>query len=332
MGIPKVTVLVPIYNVEKYVSKCLDSLLNQEFKDFEVWAVIDGSPDNSAQIVRKYCKKDNRIKLIEKNNGGYGSVLQYGVKNIKSEYFLICDPDDWLEKNALKELYVFSKKNDLDIAVADRYNVFEGEKTYVQTFEDVPQIRPKKVYTDRTMIQRFAFGLVSPHAKLFKTDITKNIVFPRHVSYTDFVLYIISLANAKRVAYLNEALADYLFERPGNTKTDLRPEIINQYLKGWEAVLVQLKQLRIEEYPLLVLRLLKQLLFIMHEYKRVTKYSFDDKPWENIMRAMTKLQNYYYILKNNSGDLSIKQKIQAKLLLNTKYYSVLSRWLVKYKY
>ena len=106
----EITVVVPIYNVEEYIGKCLVSLINQTFTNFEVWAINDGSPDNSSNIVEEYSKQDKRIKLINKENGGYGSVLEYGIKNISSKYFLVCDPDDWLETNALEELYNFAEK------------------------------------------------------------------------------------------------------------------------------------------------------------------------------------------------------------------------------
>ena len=71
---PDITVIVPMYNVEKYVSKCLKSLLNQTYKNFEIWAVDDGSPDNSKEIVKKFADEDPRIKLIVKKNGGYGRL------------------------------------------------------------------------------------------------------------------------------------------------------------------------------------------------------------------------------------------------------------------
>ena len=92
----KVSIIVPIYNVEKYVSKCLDSLTRQTFSDIEILAVSDGSPDNSKEIVLKYAEKDKRVKFIEKENGGYGSVLETAIARIESEYFMVCDPDDWL--------------------------------------------------------------------------------------------------------------------------------------------------------------------------------------------------------------------------------------------
>ena len=83
----RVSIIVPIYNVEKYVEKCLQSLLRQTFKDIEIWAISDGSPDNSIEIIKKYSKKDKRIKCVEKENGGYGSVLEYAIKKINTEYF-----------------------------------------------------------------------------------------------------------------------------------------------------------------------------------------------------------------------------------------------------
>ena len=169
-----ITVVVPIYNVEKYVAKCLNSLIKQNYTNFEVLCVDDGSPDNSKAIVKKYAEKDSRIKLIEKENGGYGSVLQYSINNIRTEYFLICDPDDWLESTALKNLYEFAESNNLDIAVGDMYGVYpEGNdyvKKYIHTFYDELRILPNRVYTDKNIIEKFSFGHVSPHAKLFRTE------------------------------------------------------------------------------------------------------------------------------------------------------------------
>ena len=96
-----VTIIVPIYNVEKYVEKCIKSLLSQTFKNIQILAVDDGSPDNSKDIIRKLSKKDDRVKLVVKENGGYGSVLQYAIKNIQTEYFIVCDPDDWLRQDLI---------------------------------------------------------------------------------------------------------------------------------------------------------------------------------------------------------------------------------------
>lgn len=268
----KVTIVVPIYNVEKYVSKCLDSLIKQTFKDIEIWAVDDGSPDNSKQIVKQYVIKDSRVKLITKKNGGYGSVLKYAVTNVKTPYFLVCDPDDWLEEKAIEKLYNFAIDNDLDMVIGDKYNVYPElhKKEYVSSYDKKLGIEPKKIYTNKKSIQKFLFGAVSPHAKLFKTKITKNIDFPFKVSYTDFVLYTIALSKCRRIAYLNEPLAYYLIERPGNTKTDIRPSIVEDYLKGWDAVYTQLVHEN-KDSTMFMYCLYRQLLYMLSEYARVNK-------------------------------------------------------------
>lgn len=237
---PKITVIVPIYNVEKYISRCLESLINQTFKDFEVLAIDDGSPDNSDKIVERYSNKDGRIKLIVKENGGYGSVLEYALKNINTKYFLICDPDDWLKNTTLEELYNFAEKDRLDIAMGDIFKVYNdnGKRIYYKTFRDSLGIAPNRVYANEDK-KRFVLGNVSPHAKLFKTDIAKKIRFPHKVGYTDNILYLFTLLNAEKVAYLNKPLAFYLIDRPGNTMTAKVESQISGMIVIWNSIYEQ---------------------------------------------------------------------------------------------
>ena len=215
-----ITVIVAIYNVEKYVKKCLDSLLNQTYKNFEVYAVIDGSPDNSVEIVKEYAAMDSRIKCIEKENGGYGSVLEYSIKNMKSKYFLICDPDDWLAPNALEVLHENAEKYDADIVVGDKYFVYNdnGEQKYCSSIRDY-NIMSGVVYEGQSASIISSLH-VSPHSKLYKTEVAKNIIFPKKVSYTDYLLYIITCSRATRTLYIKGALSYYLIDRPGNSVTD----------------------------------------------------------------------------------------------------------------
>lgn len=291
-----ITVIVPIYNVEKYVAKCLDSLLKQTYQDFIVLAVNDGSPDNSAKIVEQYEKRDPRIKLINKKNGGYGSVLEYGIKNIKTKYFLICDPDDWLPENTLFELHKFAESNNLDMVIGDKYEVYPADKKdtfikkYVETFDKSLNILPKKVYSQKD-IQKFAFGAVSPHAKLFKTSVAQGINFPHKVSYTDFVLYMMALSNSKRVAYYNKPLAFYLIDRPGNTKTDVRKSIISDYDKVWNSVFKQLTDQK-KDSSIFMYRMYVQIEYMLYEYARVSNASFKDKYGKLILNDLDKLKKY----------------------------------------
>ena len=216
----KVSIIVPIYNVEKYVGKCLESLIRQTYKDIEILAVIDGSPDNSRDIVLEYVKKDGRIKLIEKENGGYGSVLEMAIEGIDSDYFMVCDPDDWLSDRAVEVLLNTLEKNDVDLVVGCKYLVYNGsdEKIYTDSVIHSVSINTEfnKIYEDLTS---FYYLDPSPHAKLYKTSLCRGIRLPHKISFTDLLLYTYALENAKRVIYIKDALAYYLIDRPGNSMT-----------------------------------------------------------------------------------------------------------------
>lgn len=285
---PKVSIIVPIYNVEEYISKCLTSLENQTFKNIEIWAVSDGSPDNSAQIVKRYQKKFDNIKLIEKENGGYGSVLEYCINNIKTEYFLICDPDDWLSDDCIEVLYKKAQKNNLDIVLGDKYNFYENthQKKYKKSIPITLGIEPNIVYTNKNIIQSFSLGEVSPHAKLYKTTLVRGISLPHKTSYTDFVLYMIALSNAQRIEYINKPLAYYYFDRPGNTATAVKPSIINDYLVGWDAIFSYIKN---KKTYILYFRLLVQIQMILNEYARTNVDKSYNKNFNNIYKRLSLL-------------------------------------------
>lgn len=112
---PKVSVIIPVYNVEKYLKKCLDSVTNQTLSDIEIICINDGSTDNSFQILKEYALKDNRIKIIMQKNQGQGIARNNAIDIANGEYLSFVDPDDWLELNALEILYFFSLKNDTQI-------------------------------------------------------------------------------------------------------------------------------------------------------------------------------------------------------------------------
>ena len=118
---PKVSVIVPVYKAEKYLRKCVDSILAQTFRDFEVLLVDDGSPDGSGAICDEYARKDPRVRVFHKENGGVSSARQCGLDNACGEYTIHADPDDWVEPNMLEELYAKAKAEDADMVICDYY-------------------------------------------------------------------------------------------------------------------------------------------------------------------------------------------------------------------
>ena len=116
---PKVSILVPCYNVEKYLPQCLDSIVNQTLKDIEIILINDGSTDSTLAIIKKYAKGDKRIKIIDKENEGYGKSMNRGLDAATGEYIGIVESDDWVEPDAFEILYNTAKQNDADIAKGD---------------------------------------------------------------------------------------------------------------------------------------------------------------------------------------------------------------------
>lgn len=129
---PKVSVIVPVYKAEKYLHRCVDSILAQTFKDFELLLIDDGSPDRSGEICDEYAQKDNRIRVFHKENGGVSSARQKGMDEAVGEYTIHADPDDWVEPTMLEELYRKAKEDDADMVICDFYRNTVNVQEYVR--------------------------------------------------------------------------------------------------------------------------------------------------------------------------------------------------------
>ncbi len=124
--IPKVSVIVPIYNVEKYLKQCIDSLLNQTLKDIEIVLIDDGTKDNSDKIADEYKSKFDNVKVIHQENGGLGPARNTGIQNATGEYLTFVDGDDWVQPDMYEKLYEVAKKNNCDIVVSGHCDYKNG--------------------------------------------------------------------------------------------------------------------------------------------------------------------------------------------------------------
>ena len=127
MSTPKVSVVIPVYNVETYIRECLDSAIAQTLKDIEIICVDDGSTDGCPQILDEYAQKDDRIKVIHKANSGYGHSMNVGLDAATGEYFAILESDDIIKPNMYEVLYAEAKKHDVDLIKSD-YEIFIGDQ------------------------------------------------------------------------------------------------------------------------------------------------------------------------------------------------------------
>ena len=184
---PKLSVIVPVYNVEKYLKECINSIINQTLKDIEIICVNDGSTDNSLKILEELSQLDNRIKIINKENGGLASARNAGMKVASGEYYTFIDSDDFIDTNAYET--VINKKSEADI-ICFGIQVFGNEnstqKKYDDTYYKIKYNGLQKLTDD------IIFNTdVSACNKVFKSDIINknNITFPDGLNNEDAEFY-----------------------------------------------------------------------------------------------------------------------------------------------
>ncbi|ONI42805.1 hypothetical protein AN639_02285 [Candidatus Epulonipiscium fishelsonii] len=194
----KISIIVPIYNVENYLERCIKTIVNQTYKNLEIILINDGSTDNSLDICKKYAKYDDRIRLIDKPNGGVSSARNIGLKIATGNYIGFVDGDDWIDKNMYKDLMKIVSKYHLDIAITgifgkinttklinDKFILFTREQALVELFKS-------------TYIQSFLWQ------KIFKKELFEKIKFPEGKIYEDqFIMY--KLFNkCHKIGYINK--------------------------------------------------------------------------------------------------------------------------------
>lgn len=203
----KVTVVIPVYNVEKYIAECLDSVLNQTLKEIEILIVNDGSPDESEKIIKTY--KDSRIRYFKKKNGGLSSARNHVIDKIKGKYVLFLDSDDSITEDFLEKAY-----NKLE---AEQSDLLQGRAIY---FGDVPtRLSTYPLYEDKRSLLRDAF--VACGEKIYKTEIIKkhNLEFPLNLWYEDIPFHQSFVLNAKKFSVLDEGVYNYRQHKKSITST-----------------------------------------------------------------------------------------------------------------
>jgi len=305
----KVSIIVPIYNVEQYLLKCVNSLINQTYKNIEIYLVDDGSPDNSGKMCDELSKNDNRIKVVHKTNGGYGSVLEYAINHIKGQYFLICDPDDWLEPNAIEFLMKTMVDMEVDLVVGRKKLVY-SDGSIESDLSDFGVLKENIVYSD---LIPFLNIPCSPHSKLYKTEYWKKIKFPEKVNNTDFLLYQVYLTRISSAVYLNRELSNYYIDRPGNSFNE-DVKLTEKSLKS-NAIVTNDTYLQLNKKSKLYLFSVLNLFVRSCKYiSLMKKFQISDKTYEkifiNIIKKSKKYRNELFKYINVTTSSKVKTFIK----------------------
>lgn len=219
---PKVSVLVPIYNVERYLSQCLDSLKNQSLKDIEIICINDGSTDKSSEIIDQYAAEDERFVVIHKTNSGYGHSMNMGLSKATGEYIGIVEPDDWADLRMFEDLYNHASKYKLDIVKAEYAEVYEDRGDLVirqkKTIKDPSWY--KKVLRPNDTKQAYYFVMMNGLG-IFNREFLKNTGIQFHetpgAAHQDLGFWFLSFAYADRVMFIPGHYYMYRQDNPNSS-------------------------------------------------------------------------------------------------------------------
>ena len=213
---PKVSIVVPIYNVEKYLEECLDSILVQTIQDIEVIAIDDGSPDRCGAIIDDYAKRDPRLIAIHQKNSGYSTSVNKGITLAHGEYIGIIESDDWIEPNMYETLYNNAKANHTDVTKGAfwKYNSTlpkDKQNTYYTNPSGIDlRLAPTVAFHITEWPQLIAFH-ASIWSSIYRAKFIKQIKFQETAgaSYQDFPFMVEALCKAKKITVVPEAFVHW---------------------------------------------------------------------------------------------------------------------------
>lgn len=202
-----ISVIVPVYNVEEYIEKCLDSIINQTYKNLQIIIVDDGSPDNSGKICDEYAKKDNRITVLHKENGGVSFARNIGLQNATGNWVTFVDSDDWIENDYIEQLLIIAKQDNADVVLCgyNRVNNTAGQEINATGGKDTFS---QFEYLIKTLNPQTGFGFC--HMKLIKKDRIQNLKFDENLVVGEDALFNMQLSkNIKNAVFYKKALYNY---------------------------------------------------------------------------------------------------------------------------
>lgn len=268
----KVSVVVPIYKVEKYLRRCIDSILNQTYSNIELILVDDGSPDNCGKIADEFAAADKRIKVVHKKNGGLSDARNHGMKYVTGEFTVFVDSDDWLAAEMIEELVDKIFIYNADVVQSAFYYAYDDYLLFENRYNDKDDppivLNNTSLMTElvkNTKVKNFAWG------KLYRTDIIRDIPFEKGVLFEDVFWAYKVMHKVKRYVILNRPMC-YYYQRSDSIVATYTPRSLD-ILKGLKARHRFIK----ENYPDL----------IEESYKLILK---------------TSLMHYYLLLANREKD------------------------------
>ena len=290
---PDISIIVPIYNAEKNIKKCIDSLIHQTKQELEFILVNDGSTDHTEEILLEY--KDKRIKYFKNKNKGIEKTRNFGISKATGKYLMYVDSDDFLEKDACEVLYKKALQEDSDLVICDFYKLYENG-----TLEEIHQMdfQPTTLIETPRLLHKMH---LAPWNKIYKTTLIKEnkIQFVENLKYEDAPFVVEAFLKAKKIAKVNNCL-NYYFIR-GNSETTVRDRKCFDILKIVDKIRKSLKH-----HPELT-NDLNQL-----TVRIITNYTIQQRVQKDIQIGMDFIEEAFSYLEKEVPDYKKKKYYQER--------------------
>ena len=204
---PLISIIVPVYNAEKYLDECVESIVNQTYKNIEIILVDDGSQDNSSALCNQWSKKDKRIKTIHKKNGGVSSARNIGISDSKGEWVSFVDADDWIEKDYIKEMIEKANAYNCEYVCCGFNRVYSNRVEHINSNEKIIEHNSNTFLKSLLNVQN-SYGFV--HMKLIKKSLIDKIRFDENIKVGEDALFNVQLCKRMdKIVIYNKALYNY---------------------------------------------------------------------------------------------------------------------------
>jgi glycosyltransferase involved in cell wall biosynthesis len=277
--VPKVTFVIPVYNVEKYLRECLDSVVNQTLQEIQIICVNDGSTDGSLAILQEYAARDSRILIIDKPNGGVASTRNAAFPHVKGEYIFFVDSDDFIDITTARKLYAIAKQTDADIAFFDYIKVDDNSKI-INTKNNLS--KPLSIITSKENIKKYIkpdFSILAAWNKLIRSElILKNkLQFPNVYSCEDYPFMFLVLTLADKIVFFPRQFYYYRNRPTSITHTNDIPRYLHNFIIANKLLLNELSRLGQREqfkdeysfYKLKLCYMMSQITIYLPERERI---------------------------------------------------------------
>ncbi len=206
----KISIIVPIYNEEENLRKCIESLINQTYKELEIILINDGSTDKSKEIIESF--KDKRIVAIHKKNTGISDTRNTGIDKSTGDYIMFVDSDDYLELNCIERLIETAEKENSEIVMFNYYLETPSKRIEIK----LPKIEARNLKEDKDLLTKIHLG---PCTKIFKSELIKDNLFPLNLKYEDVPFVVEAVIKAGKISFIPDYLYHYVIKKSGETIT-----------------------------------------------------------------------------------------------------------------